>query len=443
MQIPLDAALVQKTIRECEVAEPGLASIRELGRLIDRLEKVSGVDFIRMEMGVPGLPASPHGVRAEIEALRAGVANAYPKIEGIPELKEAASRFFKAFLNISVAPASCIPCSGSTNGSFLALMVAGRREEKRNTTLFLDPGFPVHKMQVRSLGLEQVSLDVYDYRGEKLRSKLESILERGNISTILYSNPNNPTWICLSERELKIIGELATKHEVVVLEDSTYLGMDFRRDYSRPGEPPFPPTVARYTDNWIILFSSSKLFSYAGQRVALVTVSDSLSESRWPRLLRYFSTEKLGHAIIYGGLYAVSAGVTHSAQYGLTAILKEACSGEYPFLDEVKLYGRLAHDLKRIFQSNGFRIVYDRDDEEEIADGFYFTISYPGLSGVELIEELLAYGVSAISLANTGSTRREGIRACVSQIPESSFPELERRLQLFHQHRSVDDPVEA
>ncbi len=64
-----------------------------------------------------------------------------------------------------------------------------------------------------------------------------------------------------------------------------------------------------------------------------------------------------------------------------------------------------------------FKIVYDRDLDEPLADGFYFTISYPGMTGEYLIEELLHYGISAISLDITGSERNEGLRACVSLVP--------------------------
>ena len=77
------------------------------------------------------------------------------------------------------------------------------------------------------------------------------------------------------------------------------------------------------------------------------------------------------------------------------------------------------------------------DEDKPLADGFYFTISYPGLSGEDLIEELLYYGISAISLAITGSERTEGLRACVSQVADSQLPDLELRLKKFHEHHPV------
>ncbi|HSL85557.1 MAG TPA: aminotransferase class I/II-fold pyridoxal phosphate-dependent enzyme, partial [Bacteroidales bacterium] len=300
-------------------------------------------------------------------------------------------------------------------------------------TLFIDPGFPVQKQQVKMLGHDYYSFDVYNFRGKKLREKIESYFKTGLISSLLFSNPNNPSWICLTEEELAIIGELCTKYDVIAVEDLAYFGMDFRKDYSVPGEQPYQPSVGNYTDDYVMLVSSSKIFSYAGQRIGIMAISDHLFDRSHPDLLRYYSTDKFGHAAIFGALYGLSAGVAHSVQYGLAALLKAVNDGTYKFRDDVIAYGRKAHLMKRLFTENGFTIVYDRDLDEPLADGFYFTISYPGMTGNELIEKLLCYGISAISLDSTGSERQEGLRACVSQIPEKQFGDLEFRLRRFHE----------
>ena len=99
-----------------------------------------------------------------------------------------------------------------------------------------------------------------------------------------------------------------------------------------------------------------------------------------------------------------------------------------------KVYGDKAKEMKRIFIENGFNIVYEKDENDPIADGFYFTFSYPGIDGVELLNKLVYYGISAISLAITGSERIEGIRACVSLVKESQFADLEYRLKTFDKH---------
>ena len=262
-------------------------------------------------------------------------------------------------------------------------------------------------------------------------------IEKGHYSSILYSNPNNPSWICLNEEELKNIGDISKKYDITVIEDLAYFGMDFRKDLSRPGVSPFQPTVAKYTDNYILLISSSKAFSYAGQRIGMMIIAPALFERRYPDLKRYFTSEKFGHAMIFGALYALSAGASHSAQYALAAIFEAVNNGSYNYIEEVREYGRKAVIMKELFQKYGFHIVYDMDLDEPIADGFYFTLSYPGFGGAQLVEMLLYYGISAISLEITGSTRIEGLRACVSQVRRDQFPVLEERLSIFHEHHPI------
>jgi len=430
---PINYEVVQRHIQESKIRNIGKATIREIKRLINGIERETGEKFIRMEMGVPGLDPPQIGIQAEINALNSGVACVYPEIEGTPILKKEAARFVKLFLGIDVNEAHCVPTVGSMQGSFAAFLTLSRVHKEKDTTLFIDPGFPVHRQQHIVLGLKYESFDVYNYRGDKLKEKLESYLKKGNIHSILYSNPNNPSWVCLTDHELRIIGELANKHNVVILEDLAYFAMDFRKNYSRPGVPPHQPTVANYTNNYILLISSSKAFSYAGQRIGIMIVSDTVFDTKSPDLLRYFTTDLLGRALIYGTVYALSAGTSHSAQYALAAMLKAVNDGTYNFVDVVREYGEKAKVMKKLFTDNGFKIVYDKDENDPIADGFYFTVSYDGFTGEELIEELFYYGISAIALTITGSERKEGIRACVSLVRRPQFPALEYRLKKFYE----------
>lgn len=435
---PVDSNIVKTRMAENGMTNLGIASIREIVKLVNQIESDTPLQFIRMEMGVPGLLPPEIGMDAEITALRNGVAAEYPNIEGLRLLKEETSRFIKLFLDIDINPQGCIPTVGSMMGSMGSFMVANRNDRTRMGTLFLDPGFPVQKTQVKMLGHDYEAFDIFEHRGEKLRNKLESYLKPGKISSILYSNPNNPTWMCLNEEELSIIGELSRKYDVIVIEDLAYFGMDFRKDYSKPGLPPFQPTIGRYTDDYIILVSSSKVFSYAGQRIGMMAISDHLYDRRYPDLLRYYSTDKFGHSMVYGALYGLSAGVTHSVQYGLASIFKAVNDGYYKFIEDVREYGGKAKIMKALFITNGFKILYDTDVNEPLADGFYFTISYPGMTSSQLLEELLYYGISAISLDITGSEKAGGLRACVSHVARKQFSDLEIRLKNFKEDHPVN-----
>ena len=431
---PINYDIVKAKISISRIKNIGKSSIRELVSLVNNIEEDSGEKFIRMEMGVPGLAPPEIGTNAEITALKNGVASKYPMIDGVAHLKDEISLFVKNFLNIDVDRKGCIPTVGSMQGGFSSFLMIHKLNKKKDTVLFIDPGFPVQKQQLEILEQKYETFDVYNYRGEPLKEKLESYLKKGNISSIIYSNPNNPSWICFSEKELKIIAELAIKYNIIVIEDLAYFAMDFRKDYSKPGKPPYQPSVANYMNNWILLISSSKTFSYAGQRVGMMVISNQLFNKKYPQLEKKLGNPLFGYNLIYKVLYSLSSGVTHSAQYGLAAMLNAVNNGTFNFVEQVKEYGRRAKVMKKIFTENGFTIVYDKDEDKPLADGFYFTFSYKNMSGDELLERLLYYGVSAISLAITGSEHTEGLRACVSQTKPSQFKDLEYRLKQFHKH---------
>lgn len=113
---PIPADIVDQIVANSGIKEVGKASIREVKRLINDIEKASGKEFVRMEMGIPGLPPCHVGVEAQIKALQNGVAAIYPDIEGIPELKQEAARFVKNFIDLDVNPENCIPTVGGMMG---------------------------------------------------------------------------------------------------------------------------------------------------------------------------------------------------------------------------------------------------------------------------------------------------------------------------------------
>lgn len=440
MNTPIDSQLVDSIIRDLGIVDFSKATIREVKAIAAQAEAVSGVEFIKMEMGVPGLPPSAVGVEAEIEALRKGVAALYPDINGEPMLKKEAARFVQAFVGVNVSPEGCVPVTGSMQGTFASFLTCTQCYPERDTVLFIDPGFPVQKQQLLVMGAKAASFDVYDYRGaERLGAKLESFLMKGNIAAIIYSNPNNPSWVCLREDELRTIGQLATKYDVPVLEDLAYFAMDFRRDLGHPFLPPFQATVARYTDHYVLLISGSKAFSYAGQRIGVACISDKLYHRAFPDLTARYGGGTFGTVFIHRVLYALSSGTSHSAQYALAAIMKAASDGIYPFLEEVCVYGKRAHRLKEIFLRHGFHLVYSTDVDEPVADGFYFTIGFPGMTGGELAHKLLYYGVSALPLDTTGSFR-QGLRVCTSFIQEHQYELLDKRMALFAQSHLPEEP---
>ena len=432
---PINKELIDNTIREHGIQDFAKATIREVKGVAAHAEKESGVEFIKMEMGIPGLPAAQVGVDAQIKSLQDGIAHSYPDIQGLPALKEAASEFVKAFIGVDINPEGCVPVCGSMQGTFASFLTCSQADKKKDTVLFIDPGFPVQKMQLQVQGTKYETFDVYNFRGEKLGPKLESYLTNGNICAIVYSNPNHPSWICMTDDELRTIGSLATKYDCIIMEDLAYFAMDFRRDI-RPFQKPYQPSVANYTDNYILLISGSKAFSYAGERIGVTCISDKLFHRHYHDLAERYEGLPFGPVFSTRMLYALSSGTSHSAQYAMAAMLKAAAEGKFDFRSEIKIYGDRAHKLKEIFTRHNFYIVYDKDLDQPIADGFYFTIGYPGMTSGELAHELMYYGVSAICLVTTGS-EQEGLRVCTSFIRDEQYAALEERMAIFAENNPV------
>ena len=436
--VPFNRDIVDRIVRENRV-DFRSASIRDANRVVNAIEKELSVEFIRMEFGIPGLPANEIGIQAEVQALtEKGVASQYAPFDGVPRLKQAAAEFVKKFLNLDVEPECCIPTVGNMQGGFLSQAIAGRLHKKKNTILYIDPGFSVNKSQTRFLGLKTDSIDFHDARGSKLIEKIEKRLKKGDIGGVMWNSPNNPTWIVFTDEELKEMGKLFNTYDVVAIEDVAYLCMDFRRDYSIPGEEPYPPTIASYADNAFVLISASKIFSYAGQRAAVTIISPKFIKKEYNNLREHFGSKRILEAFVQGGMYPTTSSVPQGPQHALAAMFEAASSGALNFVEPLMEYGRRAAFLRKAFTENGFRLVYDMDLDKPLADGFYFTVSYPGFSGGELLKELVYYGLSATTLEITGSTRLEGLRICVSLTGEDKFDTLAHRLKRFRGDHPVD-----
>lgn len=425
--------LLEEARKACNITDLTNATIGETILVVQYIQKKTGIPYMRMDQGSPTLPANVYGIAAEKKALDSGVCGQYPPPDGVPEVKTAAADFIKAFLNVDVSPRCCIPTTGSVAGSFSSFLGCLHRYPNKRKVLLIGPGFPILKSQLRIFGARWKEFDIHDYRGELLRAKLEEELAQGDVSAITYSSPNNPAWICLEESELKIIGELADKYDSVVIEDLAYFCMDYRRDMSHPYQEPYLPTVAHYTDNYILLTSSSKIFSYAGQRMAITCISDKLWEKVYPYMgERYLTTGVFGPTLVASIMYMITSGCTTSTQYAYAEMMRLSVEGKINFLEDVRVYADRAAVMKKIFCDNGFHIVYDRDVTQEIGDGFFFSLGYGDLTSGELVKEMLYYGISSISLSTTGS-EQNGVRACTATITEKDFPELEKRAKAFNE----------
>jgi aspartate/methionine/tyrosine aminotransferase len=196
--------------------------------------------------------------------------------------------------------------------------------------------------------------------------------------------------------------------------------------------------VAKYTDNYFLMLSSSKIFSYAGQRMAMICISDKLFDRQFPALAqRYKDSGVFGETLIASILYMITSGCTASTQYAYAEMLRLSSDGMLNFVEDTREYAVRAEKMKKIFTDNGFHIVYDHDVTRKVGDGFFFTIGYGDMTGGELLRELLYYGVSSISLSTTGS-QQQGVRACTSRMRNELYEVLQERMKAFREDHPLN-----
>lgn len=117
---PVDRQLMDNIIRKYGITDFPHATIRAIKAVATKAEAVSGVEFVKMEMGVSGLPPSSVGAEAEIASLRQGMASLYPDINEEAIHRQEASQFVRAFVGVEVE--GCVPGTDSMQGMFAAFL---------------------------------------------------------------------------------------------------------------------------------------------------------------------------------------------------------------------------------------------------------------------------------------------------------------------------------
>ena len=87
--------MVSEAARVNHVADLSHATIGETLLVAQYLEQKTGIPFIRMDQGSPGLPANKYGIEAEKRALDSGIGSQYPAAAGVKELKDAFLALYK------------------------------------------------------------------------------------------------------------------------------------------------------------------------------------------------------------------------------------------------------------------------------------------------------------------------------------------------------------
>lgn len=105
----------------------------------------------------------------------------------------------------------------------------------------------------------------------------EDALEQDKVKLFLLCNPHNPVGRVWSEQELRQLGEICLRHNVVVVSDEIHM------DFARPGftHVPFAGISEELAGVSVACTSASKTFNLAGLQVANIVISNEALRKRF------------------------------------------------------------------------------------------------------------------------------------------------------------------
>ena len=221
---------------------------------------------------------------------------AYEASPGMPVLIDAIRDYYQE-LGVDLEPNDVLITTGGSEAlllTFLSIL------DPYTEVIIPEPYYPNYTTFVHAAGGRIRALPTSPEEGYQYayRDRIESLITN-NTRAIMITNPGNPTGVVLSEQQMRMIADIAKKHDLFLICDEVYREFCYDDKFG-------VPCMARYRDldeNLIIIDSVSKRFSACGARVGcVVTRNKELQQA----LLKFCQSrlavatiDQLGAAALY------------------------------------------------------------------------------------------------------------------------------------------------
>ena len=257
--------------------------------------KKAGKTIYHLNIGQPDI-ATPQAYYDAVRNFDSSTL-AYAESPGAPVLIEAIRNYY-AQIGVSLAPEDILVTTG---GSEALLLTCLSILDPYTEVIVPEPYYPnyttfVHAAGGRIRALPTCPEEGYHYANRK---RIESLITQ-NTRAILITNPGNPTGVVLTKKEMRMIADIAKKHDLFLICDEVYREFCYDEEFG-------VPTMAHFDDiddNLVLIDSVSKRFSACGARVGcVVTKNKELQQA----LLKFCQSrlsvatiDQIGAAALYG-----------------------------------------------------------------------------------------------------------------------------------------------
>ncbi|WP_216829211.1 pyridoxal phosphate-dependent aminotransferase [Alkalihalobacterium elongatum] len=177
-----------------------------------------GHDVIGLGAGEPDFNTPQYIIDAAVKSMEEGQTK-YTPSGGLPKLKDAIIGKFKEDQHITYSANEIIVCSGAKHALYTLFQAI---LDEGDEVIIPTPYWVSYPEQVKLAGGNPVYIEGKESNDFKVtKEQLEAAITDKSKAFILNS-PSNPTGSMYSEEEMKILGEVCLKHDILIVSDEIY-----------------------------------------------------------------------------------------------------------------------------------------------------------------------------------------------------------------------------
>ena len=257
--------------------------------------KKDGKNIYHLNIGQPDLPTP----KAFYEAIRSfnEITLAYEASPGMPQLIRSIQKYYSK-IGVDLSPNDILVMTGGSEALLLTFLCI---LDPYTEVIIPEPYYPNYTTFVNAAGGRIRALPTSAEEGFRYadRKRIESLITK-NTRAIMITNPGNPTGVVLTQEEMRMIADIAKKHDLFLICDEVYREFCYDDSFG-------VPTMGHFRDideNLIIVDSVSKRFSACGARVGCVVTRNKELQQALLKLcqsrLAVATIDQLGASALYG-----------------------------------------------------------------------------------------------------------------------------------------------
>jgi len=233
--------------------------------------KARGINVVGFGAGEPDYDTPDHIKEAAVTAIWNGMTK-YTPVAGIVELKEAICKKFKVDQGLDYKPSQIVISAGAKHSLYNAFQVLVQPGDE---VILPSPYWVSYLEQIKLAGAEARIVKTREENGFKLTpAELESAI---NLRTrlLILNSPSNPTGAVYSEAELKALGDIIVKHDIMVISDEIYekLTYDGFRHVSIASLSP------ELKERTVVINGVSKAYAMTGWRIGYAAAAEPIAKA--------------------------------------------------------------------------------------------------------------------------------------------------------------------